>query len=193
MTQPPEHESLNNDRQALAGLEFSPEPIPVDEQHLALLDLQRTIVEEWVYDTNNFMVRLIDHLPSEINTASRLTRIYLGLRHSDDALGVRTEEIVVHAHSKIILPSLTPGGASRTQLIDRDICIVSTKDGDKKVARHFDVSDANLVESQIERLRQLQVFCPNISDDLMATTSTPSKTSAHAWRSDAFLSSRSQA
>lgn len=191
MTYPSERQSPS-DNDILDNLEFTPNPLSLEEQQLALLDMQSTIVDEWADDANSFMVRLIDRLPSNVDTASQLTRFSLGLRQTDDAIGVRTEEVVVYVHSKLILPGLTSGNAPRMQRIDKYIPIASTIDGDRKVSHHFDAGDADLIEGQIARLRGLQALCPNISDDLMTITSMPSRAPARLWRSDAFLAARSQ-
>lgn len=49
----------NNSNHILNNLEFTPEPPTIEEQELALLDLQKRFMSEWADDPNGFMIWLI--------------------------------------------------------------------------------------------------------------------------------------
>ena len=181
------------DNHSLDDYEFTPEPPTIEEQELALLDLQKVFMEEWANDPNGFMIWLIRRADSYIDSTNGLIHFSLGLRHTDSALGVRLQEqIVIHAHGRRLLPSLTPGNEPNTQYINDYIPLVTTINGNKKLSRHLEPEHVELVEGQIERLRQLQMFCPNLTDDLMAIIPTPGKELARIQYSDAYMASRSR-
>ena len=181
------------DNHSLDDYEFTPEPPTIEEQELALLDLQKAFMKEWANDPNGFMIWLIRRADSYIDSTNGLINFSLGLRHTDSALGVRLQEqIVIHAHGRRLLPSLTLGNEPNTQYINDYIPLVTTMNGNKKLSRHLEPEHVELVERQIERLRQLRMFCPNLTDDLMAIIPTPGKELARIQYSDAYMASRSR-
>jgi hypothetical protein len=192
MTHPFEHEPYDHD-QILNDLEFTPEPPSIEEQHLALMDLQRTFRRQWIDDPNGFMVRLIMRLDADIDLNSPLVHIYPGLQFKETALGERTEELVVlQVRKNYIVPAMTPGRSPNMRSTKRNLPIVSAIDDTKRRDRKFADSDIDLIKQQIETLRGLQTLCPNLSDDLMTIVPTPGKDLERPWRSEAYIAARAQ-
>jgi hypothetical protein len=194
MTHHFEHPPTPDDNHNLNEFEFTPEPPAVEEQELALIDLQKCFMHEWANDPNGFMVWLISQMDSHIiDSTNRLISFSLGLRHTDSALGERVQEqIVIHVQGKRFLPALTPGNSPNEQRINDYIPLVTAQNGSKKLARHLQSEHAELVEGQIQRLRELQIFCPNLDNDLMTVVPTPGKDLVLVQRSDAHVASRSE-
>lgn len=192
MTHPFEHDSRYHD-QILNDLEFSPEPPSIDEQQLALIDLQKSFRQQWIDDPNGFMIRLIMRLDADIDLNSPLVHIYPGLQFKETALGERTEELVVlQVRKNYIVPAMTPGRSPNMRSTKRNLPIVSAIDDTKRRDRKFADSDIDLIKQQIETLRGLQTLCPNLSDDLMTIVPTPGKDLERPWRSEAYIAARAQ-
>ncbi|HEX7484350.1 MAG TPA: hypothetical protein VF281_04355 [Candidatus Saccharimonadales bacterium] len=194
MTNHFEHNSAsNNSNHILNNLEFTPEPPTIEEQELALLDLQKRFMSEWADDPNGFMIWLIRRADSYIDSTNGLVRLSLGLRHTEGALGVRIkEEVVIHALGRRILPSLTPGNGPKTQYINDYIPLITNSEDGKKHSRYLEPEHVELLEGQVEQLRQLRTFCPNLDDDLMTIIPTPGKELVHVQHSDAYVMLRLQ-
>lgn len=185
--EPPHHD------QALRDLEFTPEPPSIDEQQLALMDLQKTFRQQWMDDPNGFIVRLIMRLDADIDLNSPLVHIYPGLQFKETALGERTEELIVlQIRKDYVVPTLTPGRSPDIRSAKRNLPIVSASDDTKRRDRKFIDSDIDLIKQQIEALRDLRVFCPNLGDDLMTVTPTPGKDLEKPWRSESYIAARAQ-
>ena len=193
MTHSLEHTPTPDDDHLLDDFEFAPDPPPIEEQELALLDLQQRFMNEWVNDPNGFMLWLIRRADAYIDSTNRLVHLSLGLRHTEGALGERIQEqIVIHAFGRRSVPSLIPGNKPNTQYVNDYIPLVTTRDGTTKLSRDLKEEHATLFENQIERLRQLREFCPNLDDDLMTIVPTPGKKSVRIQHSDAYVATRSE-
>lgn len=191
MTQSFEHESYPHD-QTLKDLEFTPEPPSVDEQHFALMDLQNSFRQQWTSDPNGFMIRLIMRLDADIDLNSSLVHIYPGIQLKESALGERTDEfIVLQVRKDCIVPAMTTGKSPNIRSVKKDLRI-ATADGTKLRSSKFEDSDIHLIKQQLEALRELQAFCPNLSDDLMTIVPTPGKALERPWRSEAYIAARAQ-
>lgn len=191
MTHPFEHEPYNHD-QILNDLEFTPEPASIEEQQLALMDLQRTFRRQWMDDPNGFMVRLIMRLDADIDLNSPLVHIYPGIQFKESALGERTDVFfVLQVRKDCIIPAMTTGKSPNIRSVKKDLRI-ATADGAKLRSSKFEDSDIELVKQQLEALRELQTFCPNLSDDLMTIVPTPGKDLEKPWRSEAYIAARAQ-
>lgn len=192
MTHPFEHESHPHD-ETLRGLEFTPDPPSLDEQRLALMDLQQTFRQHWSNDPNGFMVRLIMRLDADIDLNSPLVHIYPGLQFKETALGERTEELIVlQVRKDYIVPAIAPGKSPDIRSVKRNLPIVSAIDDTKRRDRKFKDSDVDLIKQQIGTLHDLRAFCPNLGDDLMTIVPTPGKDLEKPWRSESYIAARAQ-
>ena len=156
-----------DNEQTLRELEFTPEPPTLDEQQFALMDVQRDFMTQWMNDPEGFMPRLITWLDSDIDLNSPFTHIYPGVRFKENAMGIRTEErIILRIRRDYLLPD-----DPKIQSDIENIPVVTTTQDGKRHNQKFTDSDVKLIEHQIEELRELRRFCPNLNEDLMTITS----------------------
>lgn len=167
--------SSNNSHDQIEYLDFDP-LFSLEEQGELLENLQRQFQQEWINDPSNFGAKWLDRVPSNFPLDKGVTSVNLGLQYEHDATGVATEKIVVHVHNEQTLDSLTAGLPPRVLKTNHYVVILSTKNGEETIPRHFDHDHVELVKNQINRLKDLKrnSGCPNISEDLMTIiTSLP--------------------